>query len=277
MDHPKAPLKRPDRGSLVSILLRLACSLTCLGYTWRFHHFSNKTFSFLWGESGWSEPLAGRVVFIMTVLLVLSSFCIWIRNLRWLALTASVVMLVEMVLETALPSAKYPGLYWAEWAMRYTIPVIALFLIQPTKKSKVWSGGIMRVAIALTFAVHGLKALLGDPHFVDFILVLCRKMNLGGVTEAHALTGLHVIGTIDLLLAAHLIGFRVARNRMVLIWMAVWGAITAFSRITYGGWGNWHEVLIRSTHFMMPVALLLMYREKCELNTSEKRLPEDRN
>jgi hypothetical protein len=42
-------------------LLAAAYSVTCLGYAWRFHQFSCKTFSFLWGNHGYTEAFAGNV------------------------------------------------------------------------------------------------------------------------------------------------------------------------------------------------------------------------
>jgi hypothetical protein len=264
MQTPGAGLKFPGIGTFVSGLLAAAYSLTCLAYIWRFRHFSCKTFSFLWEENGYSEAFAGRVEWMMIGLLLISAICIWIKKVRWLALAGTGVMAAEMLAATLMLSAKYPALYWAEWMMRFTLPIAAILLFQPWEKSKVWSLRVMRIATALTFAAHGVKALMTDPQFTDFLLVLFRRMGTSGIGESQAATLLHVIGTIDILLAGHLLGFKLERNRMVLIWMAAWGAITAFSRITYGGWGNGHEVLIRTAHFAMPLALLLLARSKAD-------------
>jgi len=270
MGSPKASLKRPILENFIPGLLAVAYSLTCLAYAWRFNRFSNKTFALLWEENGQSETLAGRVVFSMIVLLVLSAVFIWIKKMRWFALAGAWVMLVEMLAETLMTSAKYPGLYWGEWALRCLTPVAALLLFQSSDKSKVWADRIMRIAIALTFAAHGIKALLADPQFVDFLLVFFRRIGMESVSEAQALTLLHMVGTIDLILAAHLLFFKLERNRMVLWWMAGWGVITAFARITYGGPGNWHEVLIRTSHCLVPIALLLFNHSYREINSDGK-------
>ncbi len=247
-------------------MLAVAYSLTCLAYAWRFRRFSCKTFSFLWEEHGWTESLATQVEWLMTGLLLLSVACIWIKKVRVLALAGVGVMAAEMLAETFMPSAKYPGLYWAEWMMRLTLPIAAMLLFQSLEITRAWAIQIMRLATALTFAAHGLKALLADPHFIDFLLVFCRRLGFAGVGEAQATTALHVIGTIDVLLAAHLFALKLEFNRMVLVWMAIWGAVTAFARITYGGWGNGHEVLIRSAHFTMPLALLLLAKGPQSIN-----------
>jgi hypothetical protein len=270
MGSPKTSLKRPILENFIPGLLAVAYSLTCLAYAWRFNRFSNKTFALLWEENGQSETLAGRVVFSMIALLVLSAVFIWIKKMRWFALLGALVMLVEMLAETLMTSAKYPGLYWGEWALRYLTPVAALYLFQSSDKSRVWAGRVMRIAIALTFAAHGIKALLADPQFVDYLLVFFRRIGMESVSEPQALILLHMVGTIDLILAAHLLFFKPERNRMVLWWMAGWGLITAFARITYGGSGNWHEVLIRTSHCLVPVALLLLNRRGPEVDSAGK-------
>jgi len=241
-------------GRLPGILLGLGCTLTCLSYAWRFNRFSCKTFSWLWEENGFSAAFAEKVEWALIFFLLLSAVCIWIKKVRWLGLCGVVAMLVEMLAETFMPSTKYPSLYWAEWALRYSVPVAALLIYHT-----IWSKRILRLATALVFAAHGMKSLLADPIFIDFLLVFFRRIGMD-VDEAHALTLLHIIGTIDLVLAAHLFFFKPERNRMVLIWMAAWGAVTALARITFGGYGNWHEVLIRTTHVFAPITLLLLNR-----------------
>ncbi|MCF7973537.1 MAG: hypothetical protein K9N55_06960 [Phycisphaerae bacterium] len=247
------------------MLLALTWTLTCLAYAWRFNRFSCKTFSFLWEENGQSDVFAGRIETIMIALLLLSAGCIWIKKMRWFALAGAVVMISEAVSETCMPSAKYPGLYWAEWSLRYATVPAAILLFQSWEKARVWSCRIMRVAIAITFLAHGVKALLGDPQFIDYLLVFFRRIGAGSLGEPQALTLLNMIGTVDLLLAAHLLFVKLERNQMVLAWMAAWGAVTALARVTYGGWSSWHEVLIRTSHFVVPVVLLLLVRVDFEV------------
>ncbi|MDZ8120267.1 hypothetical protein [Pontiella agarivorans] len=239
-------------------LLAAAYTLTCLVYAWRFNRYSSKTFSFLWEENGISEAGAGRVETAMILLLLFSAGCIWSGKLRNLSLLGIIPMFFEMLSETFMPSAKYPLLYWAEWALRYTVPAAAIILLNPSERNRAWSMGLLRISIALTFAAHGIKALLSDPHFLDFLLVFLRRINVQTVNEEWMLHAVHLIGIFDLCLAAHLLFFKLERNRAVLIWMATWGAITALARITYGGWGNWHEVCIRSAHSIGPITLLLL-------------------
>ena len=111
----------------------------------------------------------------MVALFLLSAVCIWFRPVRWLALAGAGAMVVEMLSETFAPSAKYPEIYWAEWALRYSVPLLAILLFKANKVNEVWGARIMRVAIALVFASHGLKALWAEPQFLDFLMVTFRR------------------------------------------------------------------------------------------------------
>ena len=44
--------------------------------------------------------------------------------------------------------------------------------------------------------------------------------------------------------------------RAALLYMALWGAITAASRVSYDGWHRLPDVLFRATHFVVPWVLL---------------------
>ena len=188
--------------------------------------------------------------------LLVSALAIWIPKLRWLSLLGIAVLLSEMIAETTMPSSKYPLLYWAEWALRYTTPLIAIMLFQGSGPSLSWGARLMRFAIALVFVDHGAKALLAEPQFIDYLIATFRRIGIS-VAETQSVIVLRVIGVADILLAVHLLILKPERNRAVLIWIAIWGAVTAFARITYGGVGNWHEVLIRSSHFVIPITLLI--------------------
>lgn len=244
------------------VLAGIACSLTCLGYAWRFSHFSNQTFSLLWGELGLSERVVEWIVRLMISLLLLSAFCIWIKSMRWVALSGTIVFWIEMMAQTVLPSAKYPSLYWAEWALRYSTPVVAILLFNASGLFRIWGARLIQISLILVFAAHGLVALSGEPRFIDYLLVSLGRIGISTFAESQAVILLYGIGILDLAAAALLLFFKSKHRRVVLIWMAGWGAITAFSRITYGGFGNGHEVFIRASHFLLPLALFCFTRER---------------
>ena len=250
------------RTQLIHRLLNAAVTITCLGYVYQFNTYSNKTFSLLWGVMGYSEQFAEVATGTMIVLLLLSAGCIWIRQTRYLALSAVAVYLVEVMSQSFLPAAQFPFVYPFEWALRYVTPVAAVLLYSKSERCHKSAYMIMKVAISVTFAAHGVKALAGYATFIDYLLVFFNKIGFENLTEKSALMVLHMIGTIDIFLAQHLLFFKKSRTKYVIMWMAVWGLITALSRVVYGGFESYHEVLIRSTHFLTPLAYALMLNIK---------------
>lgn len=77
-------------------------------------------------------------------------------------------------------------------------------------------------------------------------------------SEATASDLLRVIGIIDIAVAIAVI---LRPSPAVLAWASFWGAVTAASQMTAYGWGAYSELLVRSTHFLTPVALWLVVRE----------------
>ncbi|MBK1879852.1 hypothetical protein [Pelagicoccus mobilis] len=246
---------------MIPVLLRLSFSLTCIAYAWGIYNYSCKVFSYLWAELECAESLADTVESLMIGGLLLSAVCVWFERLRWFALLGMIALVIEMLAETLVPSAKYPYLYWAEWMLRYSTPVVLIMLLG----SRQWSrrGGVllMRVAVACVFAAHGMKALYSDPQFLDLILVTARKV--GFVMSESAATGVvHLIGATDLLFAGIALFAKSKRLSWVLWALAAWGIITALSRVSYGGVGNWYEVFARSSHCLVPIALWLHLRKE---------------
>lgn len=151
---------------------------------------------------------------------------------------------------------------FAEWALgehavRYLCPIVIF----------VWSGwqveseeswrrsigvGLLVIASAATFAVHGYKALQWYGPFVDLILLTDARWTHFGLEQATTERGLWVIGVIDIVVASLLI---LTRWRWVALYMAVWGFIVTLSRTTAFGLDGWSETLIRSANGGVPLAL----------------------
>lgn len=117
------------------------------------------------------------------------------------------------------------------------------------------TGWVLRIAIAVVFTIHGIEAFLGHPRFIDYIIG--TSWNLFGYEIAESTTRIimQVIGVVDIVVAAAVI---IRPARPVLYWMAFWGFITALSRVTTFGLSHHYEVLVRFSHFLAPLALLLI-------------------
>lgn len=166
------------------------------------------------------------------------------------------------------------GQIFSEWAVlahapRYLTPLALIALSAGFERKEAsqrrWLAAgdwILRIAIAVVFAVHGIECIKGHPHFID--LLLSSGRNLAGIriTEANALVQLEWIGLVDCAVAAMVL---LRPNRAVLAWAAFWGGVSAFARVTAVGWGAYPDVLLRSTHVLVPLALLFLRRHTADV------------
>ncbi len=114
----------------------------------------------------------------------------------------------------------------------------------------------LRVGIALTFAIHGWEAYQLHPGFIDFLLAADLRLFGLGLEQQGAELLLRLIGALDVVLAALVLTGR--DFRPVLAWAAVWGVVTALSRVVQGGEGAAHMALIRAANGGLPLVLLLL-------------------
>lgn len=120
--------------------------------------------------------------------------------------------------------------------------------------------GLLRVGIALTFAAHGYEALEQNPKFVDLILLTADRMLGWELSQAFAQVALAVIGWMDIAMSLAVL---LLRSPGLALWMTIWGALTAFSRITALGFAaGWGETMLRVGNFAVPLMLFLLWQAK---------------
>jgi len=147
-------------------------------------------------------------------------------------------------------------------AVRYLAPVGLLLL---------WSGqGVdlrmewaLRLAVAGTFIGHGLCSWWLKPEFLDLILgsmdtFLGVDWESAAEREVFAKAFLPWIGVQDFVLAVLLLLPK--RLRWVALWMAIWGFVTALSRLTAFGWERWPDLFIRICNGGIPLLLWIHWR-----------------
>ena len=148
-------------------------------------------------------------------------------------------------------------------AVRFVAPVV-LLVFGTGRCSYLKLEWLLRIAIASTFIGHGQAAYWLKPGFVDLIIgtmdtFLGDDWRLAGQRESFALVMLPWIGRLDFLLAA-LILIPFKRLRTVALWMAIWGLVTAVSRVTAFGWERWPDILIRMANGGLPLLLWLEWK-----------------
>ena len=94
-----------------------------------------------------------------------------------------------------------------------------------------------------------MEALAHHPGFEEYLAAFCN-LTLGMDAEPETLrTALTAIGALDLLVA----GLVLVRGWWpVLLWMALWGAVTAGARVVHGGPGAAPQALLRVAHGVLP-------------------------
>lgn len=228
------------------IVLRLAVSLTCLAVAWQALTTGGPVFSWLFMNADWSELAAARAERAGSFALLAAIPCLFTR---WRKPAAAVVFawllvnaIAQALIETLLPALVIPA-----QAARWGAP-LALLVARPH-----W---LLRGAIALTFAAHGVEALYAHPLFVDYLIRGFGRVSLD-LGQASAENMLLAIGVIDLIVAVLILLPK--RLLPVALYMAAWGFLTALARMLFAGLDAWPDALIRVTNGAVPLTLALLW------------------
>lgn len=243
---------------LALLCLKVAMTLCYFGTAFQYLRFSNTTFSWLFIDFKVEESICTWVVDGMAYTLVVAGFAFWLPRVSWrrLSLAGSVVLAVEAVALSVYPPEWFSTFDIAAHALRIGGAIVFCLW---DGSHKIWGLRICAWACSLTFFGHGAKALAEYHLFLDYILAFFADAGFSISLRTGVLL-LHIVGTIDIALAHHAMFFHRGRIRWVFRYMMVWGAITAFARVTYGGWPAWHEVVVRAPHALAPLAILLMLK-----------------
>tara|TARA_Y100000588_G_C14202944_1_gene903288 strand:- start:139 stop:993 length:855 start_codon:yes stop_codon:yes gene_type:complete len=148
-------------------------------------------------------------------------------------------------------------------AVRFVAPVVLLahFTGIGSRRKLQW---FLRLAVASTFIGHGLAAYWLKPGFVDLIVgtldtFLGSDWRLAEEREQLAIILLPCIGRMDFLLA-FLILLPTKWRKTIALWMAIWGFVTATSRLTAFGVERWPDLIIRTANWGIPLLLWLEMR-----------------
>lgn len=179
--------------------------------------------------------------------------------LTGMSLWAFLLALTDMV-----RGSTYAELALGEHAVRYCAPVALLWAwtdCETAEPRTAWTllSWQLRIACAVTFAVHGWKAFHHYGPFTDLLLLSAANWGEFAFQQTQAETCLTVIGLMDLALAVLVL---LTSRRELALYMAVWGVITSLSRITAFGWGAWPETLLRATNWGLPLTLACLFWDR---------------
>ena len=115
---------------------------------------------------------------------------------------------------------------------------------------------LLGLFIGLTFIGHGLKALLQEPEYQDYLYFLFSLMPKDYLPSFEVIPQiLNSIGLIDIL--AGVIIFLRPDNKKLLLYLCLWGFLTALLRPLYSGNDGWLPFFLRVPHWLIPLSLLI--------------------
>ncbi len=274
---------RPEPVALtksVRWLLCLSVGLTVLAHAVKtFRGDGTALNAFLFLDWGWPDERLAQTerVWLMAIAgltgLGVALAGIW-RSVAWWMIPAGLYLLLEAVLSVHVGGQPFSHWSPAAAALRYGTPLFAPLVLagclqgaESSTRSETlagWRAGsfgtgalLLRFAVAVVFFTHGCEAWQHHPRFIDLVIGTgARQFDvwLDETLVTRILTG---IGVVDVVVA---IAILLSWNPLFLGWAAFWGLVTASSRMTAFGWGAYPDVLLRATHFLVPLALLLLIR-----------------
>ena len=269
----------------VDYWLRFVILVQCVGLGGRYlfspYETESDIYGWLYFECDWPEPLAQSIDNCgswMTVIAGVLLFSIgqmrrqltdqshWLHVSHLLNRTATVWIAVWMLLIALahmMRTSIFAELVPAEHAVRYVAPLALFFsgevILPPKARTKNYRAEkiaitLLMLSACVTFAAHGYKALECYGPFTDLILLSNLEWTKFDLSQKNAERLLISIGVLDIVAAIALLVFRA---RLAFIYMAIWGFVTAASRMTAMGVDAWPEFLLRFANGGVPIAILL--------------------
>ncbi len=228
--------------------------------------------AFLFLDLGWSHMQAVRAE-RSAMSIILGVTLLGVIRPHWLLLApVGLYLLAEACLTMHVGGRAFAQLAPAAAALRFMTPLVTPFvlasylksfrLVEPrpvmtaaSATSARMGRWLLKLAVAVVFITHGYEAIMHHPQFIDLVIGTGTRMFDVWLDESKVTRLLTLIGTVDIIVGVALL-FRWSPT--LLGWAAFWGLLTALSRMTAYGWGAYPDVLLRSTHFGVPLALLLL-------------------
>ena len=163
-----------------------------------------------------------------------------------------------------------------EYALQFSSPILLWVFYNQSINREQWYR-IASWATALTFTCHGLYAINYYPrpgNFVDMVL------NILPIGEEQAFLFLNIAGVLDFAIAIGLIFSTKKWHKPFLIYAIFWGVLTTLARLfayidfnafntSFAQW--FHESLMRSPHFLIPLALYFLWSKTYSIKGKSER------
>lgn len=203
--------------------------------------------SFLFMHGNWSDANALIAEKVLSICLFLYAILCLLYPGRVSAFPLFVFFLLDSILGIWIG-----GAWFSEWQllahMGRTVVPMAFHLSNRgnVKLALIW----MRWGLTFTFFVHGIEAWQSHPNFIDYIIGFSRR----SLSEAEVKIVLKSIAVIDVIAA---IGLFYKLQKPAIIWMLIWGFLTALIRVWEGGWIMYPEMFVRLPHALLAYGVIV--------------------
>ena len=244
---------RIGRDLLVCLIIKSAILLQCIGIF--FSLWSGSSVESLFFLEFGLKPSNSKIIENGLALVILAlGFSVFFQRK-----TFTLILLFLLTLAISWITQKQGGIPFASWsipahALRILTPLGLLMLPKNSNDfSKAYS--VLVLGLSVTFFTHGIEALSLHPRFVDYLLVFSNKFLYYNLQQSMAEFILKLIGCLDICMDILVL---IQPKPGIFIWMAYWGFVTASVRMVELGWSMYPELLIRTSHFLIPVSLLII-------------------
>lgn len=212
----------------------------------------------------WSENAAYWIEKGTAIFLILLAIWLFIKPnvLNTLMLLAFLIIYAIIVYENA--GKHFNELSFFAALAKWILPLLYLSVYGALKRLNTavvpdWLLFSTRISLFIIFIVHGLGCLWMHPGYIDYLIGAWATFSGSYMNQAIAENMLIVIGVVDITIAVVIL---IKPLKHALLWMLIWGFLTALLRIVDAGVFNYIEFLIRVPHFILPLALLILYSLK---------------
>lgn len=272
---------KTERNQYLFILcLKCIVLIQALGYgakyLWVPLEQETEIFEYLLFDHSWNEEFVQFLDDLFIWLFVLSGLIVFLlkpeklfRRLYQISLLYMASFLLFLSTIEMMRGSIFRHLIIPEHAVRIAAPlglfILITFMGNLKKDGTRWFFTLVffKVAAAVTFAVHGGKAVHEYGAFIDIIILSFENMFSIEVDQSLAEVALIVIGIVDILVAILLL---FTKWKWVSLYMAFWGFLTAFSRMSSLGIEFYPEIMIRIANGGVPLVIFLYSLSVCKSN-----------
>lgn len=251
----------------IFLILKLTLLLQCLGLLWNYYQFGGPLGSALFLLADWPDHLAYGLEFYLLILNIIFSLILFLPSFflqKIIPLFISLFFFSYALSTYLLDESTSSHLALFTQALRFLFPLV---LMTPNKFS-FFSALLLKIFLSLTFIIHGIECFQLHPVFTDYVISFAETFLSYHLQQNHAEDILIIIGSLDIILGSILITSLQIRNffpfsyhQFILIYMGLWGFITALERVIYSGFWGVGEFLVRTSHWGIPLVLTL-YQKK---------------